>query len=135
MTSMSAFTTKYYYNCIVMSKKPGNLRKTYSRKAGVKFGISPSLTATAVENQLKREGFLIESITLRLKDETGEVVLQTDMDLDKEYPEGGTYVKKPEGASKSVSKAFIRDDFWDYLTFVNCVTQTKTKFNVKEHMK
>ena len=136
---VSAFTTRYYFNIIVMKEKGERLRRTFSRKHGYQFGISPGLAATAVEKLMAKRGFVIESITLRLNKEDGEIVLQTDIDVDKPYPEGGSR-EEFKAASESVWDAYkeknkIEQDYWRYLTFVNMVKQAKVKFNVKEHMK
>lgn len=139
--TISAFTTRYYYTCVLMREKGKNFRRTYSRKSGVHFGISPSSAATAIEKQMNRQDYLIESITLRLSSEDGEIVLQTDIDLNDQRIEGesriGIVPKIDDGPRLPIHKPFAstQPDHWKYLTFVNMVKQPKPKFNVKEHMK
>ncbi len=78
--TVGAFTTKYYYNAILKKTKilpGGKTADSYVRRHGNQFALSPGGACSAVEEIVKKEGFLLDHIVLRMGGANGQIVFQT----------------------------------------------------------
>ena len=77
------YDTRYYYAVVLLDETPyasGKAKREFSRESGIQYGRTPSAAATTVEAGYNQKNYIVDSITIRLVSENGQVLLQTQKD-------------------------------------------------------
>lgn len=152
-TIIGPIVTKYWYTCILLKEKKrqsGVVDREYHRESGYQFGQTAGEAATQIEAKFKEKGSTVDAITIRLLNESGQILLQTQMAeerstsrvLGPSLPHTaamGFYPSEAEQwddiyADYSKTTHVKNFDVWKYLTAATKPFNSTPTLKVKDHL-
>lgn len=151
--SIGAYTTKYHFSAILKKTKllaGGKTSDSFQRREGNQFSLSPGGACSKLEENFKKEGFVMDHIVLRMGGNRGQIVLQTqseDYSLkdDDDYDDWNDSVKAASLPHNPLGRAPWQErqntdpdryfDIYKFLTTYSGAYKHRPTLKVEDHIK